>query len=98
LRKGSLIDGIHKTLSGEREMFKRVLRTIIRRTSLYMNTISVPTNAQWYFDVGFIAGYAPTCFSHICGRLQGGTNYENIRTIVPPKINIFSDGMVLKII
>jgi len=63
-----------------------------------MNTISVPTNAQWYFDVGFIEGYAPKCFCHKCGHLQGGTNYENIKLIVPPKITIFSGGMVLTLI
>ena len=63
-----------------------------------MNTISVPTNVQWYFDVGFIAVYATTYFSHKCEHRQGDPNYENVRTIMPPKLTIFSGGMVVTFI
>jgi len=45
-----------------------------------VNKISVPTNAQYYFDVVLLQGMPATCFGHLCDHLQGGINENKIKT------------------
>jgi hypothetical protein len=45
---------------------------------MQVNTIPVPRNAQYYFDVVLLKGMPATRFGHLCGHFQEGINENKI--------------------
>jgi hypothetical protein len=62
------------------------------------NTISIPTNAQYYFDVVLLQGILQHVSVTLCdlqGGIKKGYNYKSVRTIPPLNVLLLENGVLL---